>query len=511
MIDLTGGHLAQFLLAELLPVISRHPRFRDNDGSALTSFSNLIAYKDLSLTIGNLRASGQRLSPDHFMCTALGRACVAKLEGHTGSFIEWIQETDPDQTLAPAGIYYFAVDAVDEATREVRLVQEAYRWQEGRTSSAVGSKLYLSSKIPQGVAAPSDPSTLYKDNGASLTLLSYSPTVDLIRTDTGASLIPGVDYWVELEERHVLLEHTGGPAERIPIPEDWISFKIMDQDEVEMRQGQDWEWDGEGTVRFAAWVLRGTYTLAGTFRRTPGGGNHVHPENYLTIPIAPEESLVAGQTCYTLIRGEFHDLIPVGSDRFVLGHLQEPGDRLRWEARVQTPQVYKTLHKMAVNPSVLPGVDVAVGDQVTVGDQLALIVFPRSCEVYEVYGGKDSVNFDITIRSNDLATSTELGSLVKAALLIESRNRLETLGLTLFEITTSYQGEARDSSGTSASHPVTLNVTGMADWEYHKPLVNRVDEIDVDFLPDVLTYPGAPRVAPALVAFGISRFTPSYQ
>ena len=79
MIDLTGGHLAQCLIAELFPVISRHPRFRDNDGSALTSFNNLVAYKDLSLTVGNLRASGQRLSPDQFVCTLMGRSCVAKL------------------------------------------------------------------------------------------------------------------------------------------------------------------------------------------------------------------------------------------------------------------------------------------------------------------------------------------------------------------------------------------------------------------------------------------------
>jgi hypothetical protein len=74
-----------------------------------------------------------------------------------------------------------------------------------------------------------------------------------------------------------------------------------------------------------------------------------------------------------------------------------------------------------------------------------------------------------------------------------------------------YSREAKDSSGTSVTVPVTLNVTGMADWEYHRPLVNRVDEIDVDFLPDVITYPGAPRVASSLVAFGVSRFTPAYQ
>lgn len=510
MIDLTGGHLAQSLIAELFPVISRHPRFRDNDGSALTSFNNLVAYKDLSLTVGNLRASGQRLSPDQFVCTLMGRSCVAKLEGHTGSFIEWIQETDLPAT--PAGIHYFAVEAVNEATREVRAVRETYRWLEGRIPESTGSIVYFSRMLPKGVVVPTDPSITYRDNGSSLTILNYTPTIALKRTDTGQPLVPGVEYWVEVPESHVLVaDHTGGALTGIPLPADWITFRIVDDNGIQLRQGQDWDWEGEDQIRFAAWIMRGTYTLEGTFRRVPGAGNHIHPENFISIPTVAGETIVSEQTRYILSRGEFTDILHVDGDRYVFGHLLEPGDRLRWEVRIKTPQAYQTLHKMAVNPDVLPGLNVAIGDQVVVGDQLAIITFPFRCETYEVYGSKDSVNFDITIKSNDLTTSTELGNLVKAYLLVEGRDRLESLGLSVFEVATGYSGDAKDSSGTSVAIPVTLNVTGMADWEYHRPLVNRVDDIDVSFLPDVITYPGAPRVSPSLVAFGVSRFTPAYQ
>lgn len=512
MIDLTGGHLAQFLLTELFPIVSRHPRFRDNDGSALTSFSNLIAYKDVSLTIGNLRGSGTRLSFDHFFATALGRACVAKLEGMSGTFVEWIRETDPDDTLLPSGIYYYAVEAVNEETREVRLVRQTYRWLEGRSVGAVGSKIYLSWAMPRGMVRPVDPSVVYVDNGPSLTLKEYTPTLALIRTDTGDPLVPGTDFWIERQERHLIVEdHPGGPATGIEIPEGWSTIKILDDRGTELRAGQDWDWSAENRIWFASWLMRGSYYVEGTWRRTPAGLDHIHPENFLEIPIADGEELIAGQTRYSVSRGDFQDLIHLGGDRYVLKNLQLPGDTLRWEARIRMPQAYQTLHKMAVNPQVLPGLDVAIGDQVVVGDQLAIIAFPSRCEVFEIYGGKEPVNFDITVKSNDLLTSTELGNLVKGYLLVEGRDRLETLGLTIFEIATGYQGEGKDSSGTVATHSVTLSVSGMGDWEYHKPLVNRVDDIDVDTVPDIITYPGAPRVAPSLVAYGISRFTPAYQ
>jgi hypothetical protein len=509
MIDMTSGFLATFILGELRPVISRHPRFRDNDGSAVTAFSNLITYKDVSLTVGSTRSNGDRQSADNFMCTVLGRAVFAKLNGMNGSFIEWLRETQVDDTLPQAGVYYLSIESVNEETREVTAVLQTYRWLEGRRGPGAGSHVYIRLGLSPAYVAPVDPLIDYVPESQGLRILTYTPTLALKRTDTNTVLVEGTDWWIEPYERHLVYSDTpGGQVNDIQIPPDYVSFDLFDQNGTKFRPGQDWTWVTETTVRLAPWTAKGLDVWAeGTWRRTSAGDAWVNPENFLQLSMANDEKVVPGQAIYTLVRGEFVDDIGLNTGGIgVFKHLLDVGDRARWEVRVEAPQVYVTFKKMAINPNFLPGLTVAVGDQVEVGDQAAIIVFPNRCEVYEVYGAKDNVSFDLTVKSNDLLTSTELAGLVKNFMLIEGRDRLESAGLSIQTVSTAYTGGARDASGTTSTHSVTLSVTALADWEYHKPLVNRVDDIDVDFT----TYPGSPE-ASGLVVYGISRFTPSYQ
>ena len=502
MIDLTGGLLASFILGELRPVLARHPRFRDNDGSALVQFSNLISYNDVSLTVSGLTSDGTVLSPDSFMCTAMGRACVAKLEGYNGSFIEWIRETD---LTAAAGIYYLAVTAVNQETREVQAVMETYRWLEGSIAEGYGSRCYLAGGIPASVVVPVDSTVDYVQRQFCIEILSYVENLALRRTDTNVVLTPGVDYWLEMPETRLLVVADGGKQEGIPVPEDCVSFRLL-EDGNELRRDVDWMWDGDSAIKLPAWTTAGaSIYIDGTFRKTPSGSNYIHGENFLNASLAEGEELVAGQATYSLVRGEYLDDLAWTSDgRACFKHLLAEGDRATWEIRIRKPQETITFKKMAVNPGFLPGLEVAVGDLVEVGDQLALIVFPSRCEVYEVYGGKEGVTFDLAIKSNDMLTSSELGGLVRTYLAVGGRDRLESCGLTINRILTSYQGSQRDNSGTSASHTITLSVSAQADWEVHKPLVNRVDAIDLDFSP-------ALKVMAQVSAAGATRFVPAYQ
>lgn len=501
--------MATFILGELRPVISRHPRFRDNDGSAVTAFSNLITYKDVSLTVGSTRSNGDRQSADNFVCTVLGRAVFAKLNGMNGSFVEWLRETQVGDILPAPGLYYLSIESVNEESREVKAVLQPYRWLEGRRGPGVGSRVYTRLGLSPAYIAPTDPLIDYVPESQGLRILTYTADLQLKRTDTNVVLTPGTDWWIEPFERHLVTTNTpGGQVNDIQIPPDYVSFDLYDQNDVKLRPGQDWVWTGEDTVRLAPWTAKGLDIWAeGTWRRSPSGDLWVNPENFLQLDVAKDEKVVPGQAIYTLVRGEFVDDIGVNSQGVgVFKHLMDIGDRARWEVRVEVPQFYITFKKMAINPNFIPGLTVAVGDQVEVGDQGAIIVFPNRCEVYEVYGAKDNVSFDLTVKSNDLLTSTELAQLVKNHLLIEGRDRLESAGLSIQTVSTAYTGGARDASGTTATHSVTLSVIALADWEYHKPLVNRVDDIDVDFK----TYPGSPEAA-GLVVYGISRFTPSYQ
>lgn len=511
--DLTGGALVSFILSELRPVVARHPRFRANAGTTLAGFSNLIAYNDLSLTVTNVRANGDLQSPDAFVATLMGRAVHARLEDKPGAFIEWARETDPSGVTPEAGVYYFAVDAVNEATREVRLVLERYRWMEG-SASGTGTIIFLHPSIPMEDVRPQDPAAQVVQRGGKLVLLNYVQELVLLRD--GAPLRPGIDWWVEVEESHVLVgDAPGGAMQGLMVPPGWTTLQLLDQDDYTLRQGIDWRLEREAFVWLAPWTLPGsTIRAVGSWRRTPGPGCPVAaPENFLSPVVSPGEEAVPSQCSYSLTRGDFgsDDLLWLPDGRVVLKQLLEPGDRLRWEIRTKQPQVYLSAKKLALNPNLLPGLAVAIGDQVEVGDAAALIVFPQRCETYDVYGAKDGVSFDIVIKSNDLTTSSELASLVRSYLMVEGRNSLESAGMTVQRVAPSYQGDAKDASGTSSTHTVTLAVSGLADWEIHRPLINRVDDIDVMGVRALSTYPGKPTVPSRAVAFGASRFSPAYQ
>ena len=178
--DLTGGLLVSFLMSELQPVLARHPRYRTNDGETYQVFSNLIMFRDVSVTIGNLRGESTRLSPDYFVGTSLGRAVVAQIEGHAGSFIEWIQEIDPTlQTPAP-GMYLLAVAGVDEATRQVRFVQEFSRSAYGAIENADGSTIVVRPEIPLNLVQATDPTVQFERAGTRMWLTRFTPTLDLM-------------------------------------------------------------------------------------------------------------------------------------------------------------------------------------------------------------------------------------------------------------------------------------------------------------------------------------------
>ena len=512
-VSLTSGFLATFLLSELRPVISRHHRFRDNDGSALLAFSNLISYKDVSLVIGSISADGNPFSPDSFVCTMLGRVCAAKLDGYNGSFIEWTRETTTEDEQPPTGVYYISIDAINEETKEVKVVLQPYSWAEGCKENAVGSRIYIDPRTPMNLVESADPAVEFTTSASYLLLLTYTDSLVLRRTDTNVTLIPGVDYWIQPHERHLLLTTAGGEEPKIRIPDGYCTIRLMDGD-YELRQGLDWDWDGEGTVKLASWTQAGIdIYVDGTFRRVPFGNNVVNLENFIPAKVPGiGEELAPGQCVYSLVRGTYvDDMVWTHDGRICFRHLMSIGDRATWETRIKKAQIYTTIKKMSLNPDFLPGLTIAVGDAVELGDQMALVVFPSRCEIYEVYGGKEGLMFDIAIKSNDLLTSSELATMVKNYLLVDGRDRLESSGLSVSRISSNYNGEQRDSSGTTASHTVTLSVTASGDWEHWKPLINRVDDIELDFGPSLATYPGSPRPLAATVAFGVSRFTPSYQ
>lgn len=156
---------------------------------------------------------------------------------------------------------------------------------------------------------------------------------------------------------------------------------------------------------------------------------------------------------------------------------------------------------------ILPGLRLAIGDNVVVGDQCAIIVSPTLTETYEVFGSKENLSFTLEVKANDMQTASDLSEMLKRELLIYSRTNTEADGLTIFEITRSFIGQARDLSATAPSYVFTVSVTASADWKVYVPLVTRLASLEIVGIPYAST---KLHLNPRLAAFGNMVFIPAY-
>jgi hypothetical protein len=160
---------------------------------------------------------------------------------------------------------------------------------------------------------------------------------------------------------------------------------------------------------------------------------------------------------------------------------------------------------------VFPGLRLAIGDNVVVGDQCAIIVSPSLTETYEVYGSKENLTFTLEVKANDMQTSSNLAEMIKQELLVMRRTNTEADGLTIFEVTRSFVGTARDLSATAPSYVNTVSVTASADWKVYVPKVTRLVSLEINEVLTVQTdFQGQLQMAPRLEAFGAASFIPYY-
>lgn len=527
MLDLTGENLATYLLRELKDIVNRNPRFRNLGGDVFVQSSNMVQWGDLQVQISGITASGTRLSPDYFMCTQHGHSVLAKLENKDGVFIEWVQEqrikTDVSDTLTypEPGVYYFNVDSVDEGTRDVGLTIQTYKWASGETGFARGSGVFFRSGIDVDTVEPVDPSITFVRANGGLYITSYVTEIPLRLKSAATILTPNVDYWYIREVDEVLTDATLTGLQTITLPiTDYSKITITDQDGYELRSGIDFDFSSLIHIRLGEWTPPGSQ-LTGRFvvKVDPTTTSVVHPENRLPIsPLAATETLADGQV---FIRSTFgptyseKDLTVAGDGSVWLSHLLRPGERAIWEARIDAGTTTVTAKKLAVNQNLIPGLSIAIGDLVNVGDQCAILVAPNLTETYEVYGSKENISFDIRVKANDRLTASDIATMIRTSLLVRARNDMETNGLSIFEVSKTALTEQKDQTGVLPSTTYTLSVQAAADWEYHVPLITRIGYLDIvvdDPTKNVwdMDFPGKPRILPRLSTLGATQFLPYY-
>jgi hypothetical protein len=393
---------------------------------------------------------------------------------------------------------------------------------------------------------------------------SYALLVPL----AGQSLTPLTDFWYQRTQSAVVCQLTKGGSELCNIPSPYISVTFTDQDGYVLRQGIDYYFQGP------QWIVLSNYTPAGStisanmvVKLNPTNNIGIMPENYLQVALGPNETLAPNQVFVQTPAGTFTNPTPQADGSLLIPQLLQPGDFLRWEVRIDAGQVKATAKKWEItnlpqidpntikygrydadgqltqtltaaqvaagDPSslqgvvqttagepilvngqqvpILPGLRLAIGDNVVVGDQAAILVSPNLTETYEVFGSKENLSFTLEIKANDLQTSSDLAEMIKRELLVMRRINTEADGLTIFEANRSFVGEARDTSATASRYVNTVTVSAAADWKVYIPLVTRVTHFEITETLGQTDFLGKLQMAPRMKAFGSEVFIPSYR
>lgn len=379
----------------------------------------------------------------------------------------------------------------------------------------------------------------------------WTPYVDY-NPSAGQTLTPLTDYWYQqVVSTNICLSTAGGP-EVIVLPANRLSFTITDQSGYVLRNGIDYQMYGQNAIRLSNTTPGGSSLMCNAVVKVnPQTSSGINPENILQVGLQDNETLAAGQVFLHTTNGSFPNVTANPDGTITIPQLLQPGDYCYWEARIQTPQVRAKGKKWELNsfivvdpttikfqqppterggqppPAIqqsagepllingqpqffLPGLHVAIGDQVIVGDQVAIIVSPVITETYEVFGSKENINFTLEVKSNDLQTSSDLSEMLKQTLLIMGRENTEADGLTVFEATRDWQGTARDSSATAPSYIYTVGITAAADWKVFVPLVTRLVSYEITSAITNPDFRGKLQMANRMQAFGATQFIPSY-
>jgi hypothetical protein len=393
----------------------------------------------------------------------------------------------------------------------------------------------------------------------------YSAAVPL----AGQSLTPLTDFWYQRTESAVIVQKTVSGSQLANIPSPYISVALTDQDGYDLRPGIDYVFQGPQWVNLSQYTPAGsTITANMVVKVNPVNAVGIMPENYLQVNLGPNETLAPGQVFINTPAGSFTNPIPQANGSLLIPQLLQPGDFLRWEVRIDSGEVKASAKKWEINnlsqvdpntityarvdeqgnvlaqpisasfvqnadPSeltnvvqtsagqpllingqqqpILPGLRLAIGDNVVVGDQCAIIVSPGLCETYEVFGSKENLSFTLEVKANDLQTSSDLAEMIKRELLIMRRIDTEADGLTIFETNRSFTGQARDTSATAPTYVNTVTVSAAADWKVYIPLVTRLTHFEIAETLVETDFLGKLQMAPRMKAFGSEIFIPSYR
>ena len=212
------------------------------------------------------------------------------------------------------------------------------------------------------------------------------------------------------------------------------------------------------------WMVLNAY-LDGTTRvyEMPGGIPYVLGVNYTEDPG----------------NGQLKIVTPLSKNRYLIASYRYP-------APTTGPWGITENH---AHKNAIPGVTLAFGRRVEVGDVMAVVVYGRRQPTAMEYGGKWDIAIDFDIVARDPFAQQEITDSTVMYLWGVCRNRLSTEGI---EITSVSMGgeteEVYDENGDDYFYNASFSVQTQTDWSIHVPLaatIRRVSPLTVSQIADV--------------------------
>ena len=126
---------------------------------------------------------------------------------------------------------------------------------------------------------------------------------------------------------------------------------------------------------------------------------------------------------------------------------------------------------MRANNTAIPGVVLAFGREVEVGDRLAIVVSKNRQPSYQEYGGRWTINMDIDVISRDVYSQREIIDRTVTFVFGTLRPRLSTEGIEIMDLSLGGEmEEVYDETGDDYFYNANFSMTVETEWSIHVPL-----------------------------------------
>lgn len=427
------------IITELREAFSKIPDFKD------IQIINKFPYEERiqeGIIVRNSSASRVALSADNFQGTVTSYVCLAKNANYPGKSIEWVREDDSHLTEWIVKDDFSGQFQIFPQNNKIINVHQNFLKGNKNLSFADSIKdveVYVNNQkvIPKKVDGLNRQITLYEAPPAySRVQISY----------WSRNLVESGVYQVEITE--------GDP--------ELSKYKFMVDPLLDVNETLIERTQGDETTL----ILNRTPIYKGSLRLRENSNLLIEDKDYI---INEQEGLI------TL-------LIPLLTNSKITAFYRVQGLSMGpFEIKCQN---------IAVNTAI-PGIVLAFGRNVSIGDKQFVIVNPSRVNTAREYSGKWDMRISLDVYAKDSHRIEQIIDESTSNLLFYRKEALDSEGIALVDVSFGGESETVFDEGTGDLYYTgTVEYTFLTEWIVHQPLLYSIEDIEIvgEMISDVEPY-----------------------